>query len=71
VSQPLAYRCQGTRADGSRCTNRSNTWARAGHFCGLHVCRPKARDTMPTADLQAVADLLEQVSRLLREAARA
>jgi hypothetical protein len=68
MSQPLAYRCQGTRADGSRCTNRSNTWSSAGHFCGLHVPKPAP---VEAANLRVAADLLDQASRLLREAARA
>jgi hypothetical protein len=68
MSQPLAYRCQGTRADGSRCMNRSNTWSSAGHFCGLHSPKPAP---VRVADLQVAANLLDQASRLLREVARA
>jgi hypothetical protein len=87
VSQPLAYRCQGTRA-GAACSNRAKHWGAKGPRCG-HCQRA---DDVATRDVEQRADAaaglasalaaaglavdsvdvqLRKLRRLLREAARA
>jgi hypothetical protein len=87
VSQPLAYRCQGTRA-GSACSNRAKHRTPAGARCGhclrtdeakAHEVEQRATASTELASALAAAGLavdsvdvqLRKLRRLLREAARA
>jgi hypothetical protein len=87
MSQPLAYRCQGTRA-GAACSNRAKHRTPAGARCGhcLRADEAKAREATRQADaatelrcaLAAAGRALDSLDvharklrRLLREAARA
>jgi hypothetical protein len=60
VSQPLAYRCQGTRA-GTACSHRAKHWTSAGPRCGH--CRPRRMPTIKDV-LCSVLGFLDTLPRL-------